>query len=73
MRPRDTSEKVAALAAELNRSVGPGRRFAQAMELTDLLRQMARAGLKSRHPEYSDEEIARALTLQFYGDAPGRK
>jgi len=73
MRPTDTSEKVAALAAELNRSFGPERRLAQALDLTDLLRQLARAGLKSRHPEYSDEEVARALTLQFYGHVPGRK
>ncbi len=73
MRSRDTSEKAAAIAAELNRSLGPERRFVQAMELSDLLREMAAAGLKARHPEYSDEEVVHALTLQFYGDVSSRK
>lgn len=73
MRSRDTSEKAAAIAAELNRSLGPERRFIQAMELSDLLRETAIAGLKARHHEYSDEEVARALTLQFYGDVLRRK
>ena len=73
MRLADTSGRAAGLAAEMNRSLGPERRFEQALELSDLLRQFAVAGLKSRHPDYSDDEIARALTLQFYGDALDRK
>ena len=69
----NTSKKAATIAAELNRSLGPERRFVQAMELSDLLRQLAMAGLKSRHPEYSDDEVVRAMTLQFYGDALTRR
>lgn len=44
----------------------------QALELSDFLRQFAKAGLRSRHPEYSEEELMRALTLQFYGEVPRR-
>lgn len=73
VRPRDTTEKAAAVVAELNRALGPERRFLQALELSDFLRQMAKAGLRSRHPEYSDEDLMRALTLQFYGEVPRRK
>jgi hypothetical protein len=72
VRPRDTTEKAAAVVAELNRALGPERRFIQALELSDFLRQFAKAGLRSRHPEYSEEELMRALTLQFYGEVPRR-
>lgn len=73
MRPRDTSEKAAALAAELNRRLGPEQRILQALELSDSLRLMAMAGLQSRHPEYSEEELSRALTVQLYGEVHRRK
>ncbi len=73
VRPRDTTEKAAALVAELNRALGPERRLIQALELSDFLRQMAKAGLRSRHPEYSEDDLLRNLTLQFHGEVPRRK
>ena len=68
MRPRDTTERAAAIAAELNRAAGPERRFLQALELSDLLHDMARAQLRSRHPECSENEITRMLTIRLHGD-----
>ncbi len=68
MRSRDTSEKAATIAADANRALGAERRFEQALELSDLLREMAKAGLRARHPEYSDEELIRALTVQLHGE-----
>lgn len=59
MKPRDTTRKAAAIAAALNRAAGPERRFGQALELSDLLQEMARAGMRSRHPGMSDEELNR--------------
>ena len=73
MRPRDTTEKAAALVAELNRALGPERRLIQALELSDFLHQLAKAGLRSRHPEYSEDDLLRNLTLQFHGEVPRRK
>jgi hypothetical protein len=64
---------MAVLAADLNRSLDPERRFKQAMELSDLLLQMAKAGLRSRHPEYSDADLIRHLTIQLHGEVPDRK
>jgi hypothetical protein len=60
------------LVAELNRALGPERRLMQALELSDFLHQLAKAGLRSRHPEYSEDDLVRTLTLQFHGD-PRRK
>ena len=73
MQSRDTTPRAAAIAADLNRAAGPSVRFHQALELSDFLRELARAGLRARHPEYSDVQILRALALQLYGDVlPGK-
>ncbi|HEX3111133.1 MAG TPA: hypothetical protein VHU41_18670, partial [Thermoanaerobaculia bacterium] len=61
MRPRDTTENAAAIAAEAHRAAGPERRLLQALELSDLLREFAKAGLRSRHPEYTEAELTAAL------------
>ena len=73
MNARDTTARAGAIAAALNRSAGPASRFQQALELSDLLREMAKAGLRARHPEYSDEELLRALTLQLHRETRRQK
>jgi hypothetical protein len=73
MRPRDTTERAAAIEAERNRALGSEGRFRQAMELSDFLRDFAKAALRSRHPEYTEDELLRALTVQLHGAASSRK
>ena len=73
MRSPDTTEKAAAIAMERNRALGPERRLLQALELSDFLRELSKAGLRSRHPEYSEEELATALRQQFYGEVSRRR
>jgi hypothetical protein len=73
MRSRDTSEKAAAIADEVNRALTPEQRLMQAWELSEFLREMAKAALRSRHPEYTEDEVHRALTIQLYGVTPRRQ
>jgi hypothetical protein len=73
MRARDTTEKAAAIHAGLNRAMGPERRFCAAMELSDFVRELAKAGLRSRHPEYTEAAVMRELMRQLYGDLPQRR
>jgi len=73
MHRRDTTEAAATTATEINRAAGPERRLLQALELSDLLRELATAGLRSRHPEYTDAELAAALRRQLYGEVPPRR
>jgi hypothetical protein len=72
MQRRDTTSKAAAVAAQLNRGLGPERRFLQALELSNALREFAKAGLRARRPDLTEEELMRALTVQMHGD-PRRK
>jgi hypothetical protein len=39
------------------------------MRLTRLARDASRAGIRSRHPEYSDDEVRRAFFRMLHGDA----
>jgi hypothetical protein len=63
----DTSPRVAAARIRLYRQAGPNERARIAADLSDALRELAIAGIKSRHPEYGEDEVlAEALAL-FYG------
>ncbi len=73
MRPRDTTEKAAAIALKSNRALGPERRLLQALELSDFLRELSKAGLRSRHPEYTEDELTEALRRQLYGEVSRRR
>jgi hypothetical protein len=49
-----------------------------AAQLSDDIRQVSLAGIRQRHPEYTDDEVRRALLRLVVGDAltraawPGR-
>lgn len=58
--------------------MGPEGRLHRAMTLCDEAREVARAGIWARHPEYGDEDVRWALFRLLLGDAlflaayPGR-
>ncbi|HEX7152870.1 MAG TPA: hypothetical protein VF618_15380 [Thermoanaerobaculia bacterium] len=72
-RARDTSEKAAAIQFALNRAAGPERRVEQVLEMSEFVFQLARAGMKARHPEYDDAQVRRALLEQLYPDILTRR
>jgi len=67
---RDTSAAAAAHQLELYRLAGPQRRVEIAAELSDAVRELARAGVRLRHPEFSDDQVRRELLRIFYGAGP---
>lgn len=66
MHARDTSPEVAAIQHEGYRRMGPSGRFRAAAELTNFVREFARAGIRKRHPEYSEEQVTRELARLVY-------
>ena len=66
MPPRDTTAEAQTIQTEIHRRLGPAERLRQAMEMSDALRRFAMAGIRLRHPEYSESEIAQALIKQLY-------
>jgi hypothetical protein len=67
MPARDTSLRAAAIQCELHTKLGPEGRFQLAMRMTELAREFAKAGIRNRHPEYTDEQILREIVRLFYG------
>ena len=67
MRTRDTSDKAAAIQEQLHDALGPEGRFELALRMSHLAREFAKAGVRHRHPGFTEREIARELTREFYG------
>lgn len=74
----DTSAEAAAVQLAAWRRLGPEARVAMAAHLSDDIRQVSLAGIRQRHPDYTDDEVRRALLRLIVGDAltraawPGR-
>ena len=66
MRWRDTTPDAAAMQEESYRQMGPSGRFHVAVELSNVVRELARAGLRKRHPEYTAEQVSRQLAWHIY-------
>jgi len=74
MRSRDTSERAAAVQAQLQDAVSPEDRFRLALEFSDFAREFARAALRQQHPDLTETEITRALIRRLHGNvAPSTK
>ncbi|HYR28343.1 MAG TPA: hypothetical protein VEU30_07750 [Thermoanaerobaculia bacterium] len=63
----DTTPQAAAMQLQLYRSVGPSERVRIAVELSEAARETALAGIRRRHPEYTDREIRRSFVALVYG------
>ena len=63
----DTSPKAAEVQFELYRRLGTSGRAQIAVDLSDAVRETALAGIRRRHPDYSEAEVLRALREILYG------
>ena len=67
VRPRDTDAAAwTAQSTALDRMGGPGRLLA-AFELSDAVREIRLAGLRSRHPDLSRRQLIRRVVWEEYG------
>ena len=65
----DTSPQASAVQLALYRKLDSRARAQIAVELSDAVRETALAGIRRRHPGYTDEEVWRALRVILYGRA----
>lgn len=68
----DTSPAAHARQIELYRQAGPARRAEIVAELSEAIREVCRAGVRQRHPEFSEDEVRREVLRIFYGRADKR-
>jgi hypothetical protein len=67
MRPADTSPEAWQFQLELQRRTTPAERLQRALELSDLVRSFARAGIREAHPEASEREVFLMLAERSLG------
>jgi hypothetical protein len=68
MRPRDTTPQSHAVQLDVYRRLGATGRAQLAAQLSADTRQLTRAGIRSRHPGYTEQEVDLALRRVLYGD-----
>jgi hypothetical protein len=64
----DTSPAAEVRYLELLRGLSPERRLRAAIGLSQATRALAEAGIRSRMPRATDEEVRRALVVVLYGE-----
>ncbi len=65
-RPFDTTPEAHAAQVAVWRGMSPAARAAEAVALSVAVRDLARAGIRARHPEYRAAQVERALLRLLY-------
>jgi len=68
MGPTDTTVEAHAAQVRFWRGLGPDGRLALAVRMSEDLREVSRAGISQRHPEYTEAEVELALRRLMWGD-----
>lgn len=66
----DTSPEAAAIQVEIFRRMTTAQRLKIALEMSDSIRNVAIAGLRSRRPDLDENELSRELLRIMYGFVP---
>lgn len=69
----DTSPEAAEILRERMRRLTPSQRLVEGEKLCKLARQVMRAGIRMRHPDYDEEHVEMALARLLWGDDLYRK
>src|SRR5437588_5125605 len=59
--PADTTREAWQVQMEVLRRMSPNRRLELAFQMTNSLREVVASGVRSRHPEYSDDQVRLAV------------
>ena len=65
--PSDTSPEAEAIQLEIFRRMTPAQRLKLALEMSDSMRNVALAGLRTRRPDLDEMELLRELMRLMYG------
>jgi hypothetical protein len=68
--PFDTSPRAAAVQQDIFRRMTTEKRLQLALEMSESLRNIALAGLRSRRPELDADGLTRELMRIMYGIVP---
>jgi len=64
---QDTSKEASQAQAAIHRRMGGARKFAMACQMSNSVRSMAHARLRTRHPDFNEVAIRDELIWELYG------
>ena len=67
LEPLDTTEEARSVQEEAHARLGPEGRLRIAFELSEAVRELRLAGLRSLAPGISEEELVRRFVLETHG------
>lgn len=67
MRPHDTSPEAHELQIGGYRRMGADQKATLVAQLSEAVRELAREGIRQRHPDYGDDDVRKALVTLLYG------
>ena len=70
--PADTDPAVHRVQTQMYLRMGAAERMAIAFRLTDAVRRFAIAGIRHRHPDYTEANVQQAFARLRLGDALAR-
>ncbi|MBX3227951.1 MAG: hypothetical protein KIT84_28010 [Labilithrix sp.] len=73
MRSHDTSLDAYELQLRGYRQMSPARKSELVAELSETVRELAREGIRQRHPDYDTADVDRALVALVYGPEVARR
>ena len=65
---KDTDPEAHDVQIELFRKLGGPGRVALLAEMSEQAREITRAGIRSRHPDYTEEQVHHAFARLILGD-----
>lgn len=68
----DTHTEAAKIQDEIFHRMTPAERVRLCFEMSESMREIARAGLRRRRPDLTEEELSRELIRLMYGFMPPR-
>jgi hypothetical protein len=66
--PADTTAEAWWVQVEIYRRMSPSRRLELAFQMSDTLRRTVADGVRSRHPDYSEDQARLAVARLWLGD-----
>ena len=72
-RPLDTSPEAYEVQTRVYRTFTAEEKGEMAARMSDEIREISKAGIRLRHPTYSDREVTRSLVGLLYGEELARK
>ncbi len=68
MKPSDTLAEIEEIQLDIIRKMSPEKRLELAIQLYETEQNLLSEGIRSRHPEYTEEEIRLALIRILLGN-----